>query len=214
MMTLCRAGVPVSRRSFLAESAAFAATSALSSASITAIPQEAPVSPTLRAQKLAWAGVRLQLEKATLFLDPLINPDVWGSALKDRLIPADPVEGDRFVLVTHRHPDHFDPQTVRNALGDSGILACDADVAPLAAAAGFKVRVAPHYEPILLGDFTATAVPAVDGYGDPQVSWVVSGGGRRIIHCGDTLWHGAWWRIGRQLGPFDAAFLPINGASP
>ncbi len=33
----------------------------------------------------------------------------------------------------------------------------------------------------------------------------------RIIHCGDTLWHGAWWHIGRFLGPFDA-FLPINGA--
>ena len=65
---------------------------------------------------------------------------------------------------------------------------------------------------MLLGDFTATAVPAVDGYGDPQVSWVVSAGGRRIIHCGDTLWHGAWWQIGRQYGPFDAAFLPINGA--
>ena len=40
----------------------------------------------------------------------------------------------------------------------------------------------------------------------------MSGGGRRIIHCGDTLWHGSWWQIGRQYGPFDAAFLPINGA--
>jgi L-ascorbate metabolism protein UlaG (beta-lactamase superfamily) len=68
------------------------------------------------------------------------------------------------------------------------------------------------YEPVLLGDFTATPVPATDGYGDAQVSWIVSGGGRRILHCGDTLWHGTWWRIGRQYGPFDAAFLPINGA--
>jgi len=42
----------------------------------------------------------------------------------------------------------------------------------------------------------------------------VDGGGRRIIHCGDTLWHGAWWDIARAYGPFDAAFLPINGARP
>mgnify|MGYP003693766925 CR=1 FL=1 len=39
--------------------------------------------PVLRAQKLAWAGVRLQLEKDSLFLDPLASPDVWGAALKD-----------------------------------------------------------------------------------------------------------------------------------
>jgi L-ascorbate metabolism protein UlaG (beta-lactamase superfamily) len=41
---------------------------------------------------------------------------------------------------------------------------------------------------------------------------VVSAGGRRIFHGGDTLWHGHWWRIGRQFGPFDVAFLPVNGA--
>ena len=41
---------------------------------------------------------------------------------------------------------------------------------------------------------------------------MVSAGGRRIFHAGDTLWHGHWWRIGRQFGPFDAAFLPVNGA--
>ena len=26
------------------------------------------------------------------------------------------------------------------------------------------------------------------------------------------MWHPQWWQIGRQHGPFDAAFLPINGA--
>jgi L-ascorbate metabolism protein UlaG (beta-lactamase superfamily) len=173
-------------------------------------PAATPIA--LRAQRLAWAGVRLQLGEDTLFLDPLTNPDVWGAALPDRLVPPEGGTGARYVLITHRHPDHFDRAAATQALGATGTVVCAPDAAPAVAAAGFRVRSAPPYEPQLLGDFTATAVPAVDGYGDPQVSWVVAAGGRRVIHCGDSLWHGSWWHIARQLGPFDAAFLPINGA--
>jgi L-ascorbate metabolism protein UlaG (beta-lactamase superfamily) len=200
------------RRQFLAGASTLSVSVVLRGIATDLMAQEAAERATLRIQKLAWAGVRLVLDKATLFLDPLVNPDVWGPALKEKIIPIEAADGDRFVLVTHRHPDHFDPVAIRKALGETGILVCNSDVASLAAGAGFRVRVAETYEPVLLGDFTATAVPATDGYGDPQVSWIVSGGGRRILHCGDTLWHGTWWRIGRQYGPFDAAFLPINGA--
>jgi len=192
------------RRDFLRSAAVIAAGSLV-------LPLRA-ATETLRAQRLAWAGIRLQLGKDALFLDPLVSADVWGPPLKDPMIPVGEVEGQRFVLITHRHPDHFDRNAVRSALGETGLLVCGPGTAAFASNSGFRVREAALYEPILLGDFTATAVPASDGYGDPQVSWVVSGGGRRIIHCGDTLWHGAWWHIGRQLGPFDAAFLPINGA--
>jgi L-ascorbate metabolism protein UlaG (beta-lactamase superfamily) len=167
---------------------------------------------SLRAQRLAWAGVRLELPNAVIFVDPLLDPAVWDQALADPLLPLDGGPAMRFVLVTHLHPDHFDPKAVRQALGSGGTLVCDASVAADAASRGFQVRGARPFEPLLLGDFTATAVPAVDGYGAPQVSWVVDGGGRRVIHCGDTLWHGLWWQVRRQLGPFDAAFLPINGA--
>lgn len=199
------------RRDFLIAAASLAAGSLLAAPRI-ARAAEALAAPTLRAQRLAWAGVRLQLGKDNLFLDPLINPDVWGTALKDDFVPVDVSDGARYVLITHRHPDHFDPLAARRIVGDTGIVVCTPDNAAAVAAAGFKVRTASLYEPVLLNDFTATAVPASDGYGDPQVSWIVTAGGRRIIHCGDTLWHGAWWHIGRQFGPFDAAFLPINGA--
>lgn len=194
-----------SRRNFLKTAVAASALAALPPTLARA------AAPTLRAQRLAWAGVRLQLPEATLFLDPLIDRNVWGEALRDELVPVAVDQGARYVLSTHRHPDHCDPLAIRQALGSTGTLLM-AGVFGAPFDGDFRFRAAPLYEPQLLGDFTATAVPASDGYGDPQVSWVVSGGGRRVIHCGDTLWHGAWWQIGRQFGPFDAAFLPINGA--
>jgi len=166
----------------------------------------------LRIQRLAWAGLRLQLPGATLLIDPLVDPDAWGSALKDRLIPVDDAVGNVYVAVTHTHTDHFDAKAAADALQRGGTLIYPGGTNPLPVPPHARARPATLWEPQLLGDFTATAVPAVDGYGDPQVSWVVSAGGRRIFHGGDTLWHGHWWRIGRQFGPFDAAFLPVNGA--
>lgn len=166
----------------------------------------------LRIQRLAWAGIRLQLPGASLFVDPLINPEEWGQALADPLIPVEVAEGEAYVLVTHAHGDHFDARAAAQALRNGGVLAHPAGTQPLPIPPKARVRPSALWEPQLLGDFTATAVPASDGYGDPQASWVISAGGRRIFHGGDTLWHGHWWRIGRQYGPFDAAFLPVNGA--
>jgi L-ascorbate metabolism protein UlaG (beta-lactamase superfamily) len=59
--------------------------------------------------------------------------------------------------------------------------------------------------------FAAISVPAVDGLGHPQVSWVIDAGGKRVFHGGDTAWHGYWWDISRAYGPFDLVLLPING---
>ena len=60
---------------------------------------------------------------------------------------------------------------------------------------------------------SVTPVASLDwrGTDSDQVAWVVEGAGARIIHCGDTMWHGNWWQIARDHGPFDVAFLPVNG---
>lgn len=196
------------RREFLLACGALSATAMLPGGTLVASERTTGV----RIQRLAWAGIRVQLPQATLFIDPLINPDAWGTALEDPLIPVDDAVGDTYLLVTHAHPDHFDPKAAAQALGGGGVLAHPAGTNPLPIPSGARTRPSAIWEPQLLGDFTATPVPASDGYGDPQVSWVVSAGGRRIFHGGDTLWHGHWWRIARQFGSFDAAFLPVNGA--
>lgn len=196
------------RRRFLACCAGATAASLLPGA----IAWASSEAPTLRIQRLAWAGIRLQLPEATLLIDPLINRDVWGESLADPMIPVNDAVGDTNVLITHGHPDHFDPIAAASAMPRGGALAYPAGIQPASLPTGVRARPSPLWEPQMLGDFTATPVPASDGYGDTQVSWVVVAGGRRIFHGGDTLWHGYWWRIGRLFGPFDAAFLPINGA--
>lgn len=165
----------------------------------------------VRIQRLAWAGVKLQLGEITLLIDPLAKTDLWGLDLGDTLVPIEIDTPQVRVLITHLHGDHFDPVALSATLGDQGEIFCFEDVAAAVASRGYRVQPLALFEPRLIGGFTVVPVPASDGFGIPQVSWVVTGGGRRIIHCGDTLWHGSWWEIGKQYGPFDVAFLPING---
>ncbi|MCW2983987.1 MAG: fold metallo-hydrolase, partial [Conexibacter sp.] len=77
---------------------------------------------------------------------------------------------------------------------------------------GVAQRAVAPWETVEVGAFRATAVPAVDGFGDAQVSWIVEAAGTRIYHAGDTLFHGWWWRARMRTGDIDYAFLPVNGA--
>jgi L-ascorbate metabolism protein UlaG (beta-lactamase superfamily) len=128
-------------------------------------------------------------------------------------------------LVTHLHRDHADAAALSAALapgatvfepeaggGDEleelGLAQADAE---LTAAGLDRRRVAP-WDSVSAGPFTLTALPAADGLGDPQVSWLVEAGGARVLHLGDTMYHGYWWRMARRHGPFDAVLVPVNGA--
>lgn len=127
-------------------------------------------------------------------------------------------------LVTHLHYDHTDPAALERALAPDGLVlrppparGDGMETIALAAAEqglaelGIETRVVEPWETVEAGPFAVTAVPAADGFGDPQVSWVVAAEGRRIVHCGDTVFHGWWWLTKMRHGPFDTAFLPVNG---
>ena len=183
----------------------------------------------MRIRWLGWAGVELEHEGATLVVDPLAYPGgtfaAFGDAARDvelpQVVPASPgraVAG----LVSHLHRDHTDAGALAEALTAGGTVhhpaATEEGNLALAqaehelGAAELPRHAVGTWDSVTAGPFTCTALPAVDGLGDPQVSWVVEAGGTRVLHLGDTVFHGGWWQMARRAGPFDVVFAPINGA--
>jgi L-ascorbate metabolism protein UlaG (beta-lactamase superfamily) len=178
---------------------------------------------------LGWAGVELEHEGTTLVIDPLTDPGgvfaAFGDAARDvELPPVVPAAGGRAAagLVSHLHRDHTDAGALAAALAPGAEVhhpaPTEAENLALAqaeyelGAAELPRHPVATWETVTAGPFTCTALPAVDGLGDPQVSWAVEAGGSRVLHLGDTAFHGGWWQMARRAGPFDVVFVPINGA--
>lgn len=166
-------------------------------------------------RRLAWAGVELRWGRHRVLIDPLEDTRRLADYLGPRHGPLDRAEPragmTTDVLLTHAHPDHYDAAAIARQLQGGGRVWAPPGVANLVAADGFPVRPVTVGETYHVGPFRAAPVPASDAFGDEQVSWVVGSTGRRILHAGDTLWHGHWWATARAHGPVDVAFLPING---
>jgi L-ascorbate metabolism protein UlaG (beta-lactamase superfamily) len=188
---------------------------------------------TVRVRWLGWAGVEVEVNGATIVIDPLQDPGAVFAALGDRAVGAPlprvvpPRAGAAVAgLLTHLHRDHADAAALSMALapgapvlepeqgGGSGLeeLGLAQAEHELEGAGLDRRRVAP-WESAVAGPFRVTALPAVDGTGDPQVSWLVEADGVRVLHLGDTMFHGFWWRMALRHGPFDAVLVPVNGAA-
>ena len=188
----------------------------------------------MRVRWLGWAAVEVQAGDTRIVIDPLTTPEAVfaaaGGAAAGVTLPelATPGDGAPVAagLLTHLHRDHADAGALAEALipgapvhapaaypgaddlAEAGIAQARAELA----AAGITPIPTQAWERFQIGDLTVTALPAVDGTGDPQLSWAIEGDGERILHCGDTIFHGWWWRMAMSAGPFDVAMLPINGA--
>jgi L-ascorbate metabolism protein UlaG (beta-lactamase superfamily) len=167
-------------------------------------------------RRLTWAGLEVQTPATTAVVDLLGGTpslaQYAGEPTEDLLAPAAAPGAVAAAAVTHLHSDHFDVEALGRALAPDAQVLCGAADAPQVGKTGLNARGVELWETVTVDGLQFTAVPAVDGLGAPQVSWVVSDGETRLIHCGDTLWHGYWWEIAERCGPFDVAFLPINAA--
>jgi L-ascorbate metabolism protein UlaG (beta-lactamase superfamily) len=186
----------------------------------------------MRVRWLGWAGVEVEADGATVVIDPLGDPGAtfapMGEEARRTKLPAivaPEARGNAVAgLVSHLHRDHTDAGALASALSEDAAVhepvwpgGADAENLSLAQAsselekADLRRREARTWERLEVGPFALTALPAVDGLGDPQVSWLVEAEGQRVLHLGDTVFHGYWWRMAMRHGPFDVVFAPING---
>jgi L-ascorbate metabolism protein UlaG (beta-lactamase superfamily) len=172
--------------------------------------------------------VELETNGETIVIDPLTDPAGvfagFGSVADGVELPsvATPSPGAVAGLLSHLHRDHADASALAATLTDGAVAhhpAADeegnlavAQAEHELAAAGIERRPAEAWGQANAGPFSCAALPAVDGLGDPQVSWLVEAGGSRVLHLGDTMFHGAWWQMARRAGPFDVVLAPVNGA--
>ena len=185
----------------------------------------------MRIRWLGWAGVEIDASGERVVVDPLHDAAAvfaWAET-EGPVVPLPEVlaaaPGALAGLVTHLHRDHADATALQTALqvgatvlepvdygGEGGerlaVLQADHELS----AAGLARRSAAEWTSTSVGPFTLTALPAVDGTGDPQVSWLIESDGMRVLHLGDTMWHGWWWRIAERYGSPHAVLAPINGA--
>jgi L-ascorbate metabolism protein UlaG (beta-lactamase superfamily) len=187
----------------------------------------------MKVRWLGWAGVEIEADGAAVVIDPLADPGATFAALGDRAreaklpaVVAPAARGEAVAgLVTHLHRDHTDAAALAGALGPGAPVyepawpgGTEAENLALAQASaelereGLRRIQAEVWRTVDVGPFSLTALPAVDGLGDPQVSWLVEADGVRVLHLGDTVFHSFWWRMARRHGPFDVVLAPINGA--
>lgn len=185
-----------------------------------------PYDTAMKIRRLSWAGLEVTASGGgSLVIDHAHD----SSPLLKEFWPGEPVAPDHVpalaALVTHLHEDHTDVAAVSATVSPGGLVLRPApfagtdaenvftvDAEAALANSDLDVRVVAEWETVQVGPFTVTAVPAIDGLGDPQLNWVVEADGQRVLHGGDTLFHGYWWLIAGRLGPIDVAALPINGA--
>jgi L-ascorbate 6-phosphate lactonase len=175
---------------------------------------------------LVWLGqasFALRLGGRTVLIDPFL------SAHPDRLVPAPfaPAEthGVELVLITHDHLDHLDDDAVRGIASASpnALFVVPEDVVDRVSSLNVdatRIRGLPADGNTEIGTLTVDAVPAAHGVTmedayrlGPFLGYVVSAGGVRVYHSGDTVpFDGLVERL-RVLN-VHLALLPINGRDP
>ena len=184
-----------------------------------------------RATWIGHATFLVQMGGMTFLTDPIWS-DVASPVppLGPRRFVAPGVEIDDlpdidFVLISHNHYDHLDIPTLRRLSERNAatvFVVPEGNKAILHRAGINNVREANWGEQLRLGALTVYCLPSkhwskrslTDTNKALWSSWAVLSESKRFYHAGDTGYFPGFASIGKALGPFDLAALPIGAYAP
>lgn len=186
------------------------------------------MSITIPTDFLGQAGFRFDFGGSILFIDPYLSDRVErieGPELKrQRPVPFSPgsVTDADYLLITHGHMDHCDPETIFPILAASPQAKVIGPYTVIdflvAEGMGMERGIVVSEETLFVNEeLFITSVPAAhptierDALGRPTcLGFVISYRGKKIYHSGDTSPDDTIINALRKLGPMNVALLPIN----
>lgn len=182
---------------------------------------------------LGQASIALHAAGTTVYIDPFFSE--YPNRLAPPPFPPAAAPPADYILCTHEHVDHFDPQTLSGMAQASprARFVVPLHLVEQATALGLSAERVLGTQPgevLHLGPITLFSIPACHGLKAPPalygfdfverdgkqlyryLGYILEVGGVRIYHAGDTIvYDGLVERLREQ--EIDVAFLPINGRS-
>jgi len=179
-----------------------------------------------------WVGhstLLVRMDGATFLTDPIWSERASPISFlgpKRRVPPGVPFEAlppIDFVVVSHSHYDHLDLPTLRRLSNGRTLFLVPLGLAALLEGEGIgPVRELDWWDETPVAGVSVHCVPArhwsrrtaFDGDETLWSGWVAEGPAHRVYFAGDTGYTTDFREIGRRLGPFDLAGLPIGAYEP
>jgi L-ascorbate metabolism protein UlaG (beta-lactamase superfamily) len=177
------------------------------------LPREGTYHPSdadLAVTRIVHGSLVLEAAKTRLLIDPWFHSGVTTRQTEPLGLTPDRLPDVAAVLITHRHPGHFDAAALGDLAKKTPRAIAPAPVAESLRALGFTdVTPLDWWQHTTVGPITISAVPA--DHRVPENGYVVSSGRVRAYVAGDTRWFEGLVDIATAFPQVDVAMLPVGG---
>ncbi|MFN8543102.1 MAG: MBL fold metallo-hydrolase [Candidatus Binatia bacterium] len=169
-------------------------------------PSDADLSVT----RIVHGAAIVELRATRLLVDPWFHSGFLTRQAEPLGIVPEGLPPLAAVLVTHRHPEHFDRRALAELAKTVAIAIGPPDLAATLAELGFRdVRSLGYWDHTTVNDVEITAVPA--SHAVHENGYVLSAHGLHAYLAGDTRYFSGLVDIATAWPRLDVALLPVGG---